>query len=98
MLSAKAIENKIIDKLKELPDEDKKEVLEYIGHLKSKEKEKTIKALKRTAGTWKRLIDVEKLKHNIYSDRLVSTLTNNSNHFERISSLNIISSAPQKNK
>ncbi len=73
MLSAKAIENKIIDKLKELPEEDKKEVLEYIDHLKSKEKEKTIRALKRTSGAWKRLIDAEELKHNIYSNRLVST-------------------------
>ncbi|MEK6681601.1 MAG: hypothetical protein AABY79_06510 [Nitrospirota bacterium] len=27
MLSAKAIENKIIDKLKDLPEEDKKEIL-----------------------------------------------------------------------
>lgn len=75
MLSAKAIENKIIDKLKELPDEDKKEVLEYIGHLKSKGKEKTIRALKKTAGAWKRLIDAEELKYNIYSNRLVSTRT-----------------------
>jgi hypothetical protein len=73
MLSAKAIENKIIDKLKELPEEDKKEVLEYIGHLKGKEKEKTLRALKRTSGAWKRLVDAEELKHNIYSNRLVST-------------------------
>ena len=73
MESIKAIEDKIITKLKDLPEDGKKEVLEYINHLKSKKKEKTIRALKRTAGGGKGLIDVEKLKHAIYSDRLIST-------------------------
>jgi hypothetical protein len=36
MLSAKAIEDKIISKLKDLPEDGKKEVLEYIDHLKTK--------------------------------------------------------------
>jgi hypothetical protein len=73
MESIKAIEDKIITKLKDLPEDGKKEVIEYIDHLKSRKKEKTLRALKRTAGGWKGLVDVEKLKHAIYSDRLIST-------------------------
>jgi Mg/Co/Ni transporter MgtE len=73
MPSAKAIEDKIITKLKALPEEGKKEVLEYINNLKSKRTEKTLRLLKKTAGRWKGLIDTEKLKRDIYSDRLIST-------------------------
>ena len=73
MPSAKAIEDKIITELKDLPEDGKKEVLEYIDHLKTKKKEKTLRLLRKTAGRWKGLIDAEKLKHDIYSDRLVST-------------------------
>jgi hypothetical protein len=73
MLSTKAIEDKIITKLKDLPEDGKKEVLEYIDRLKNKKKEKTIRLLKRTSGAWKGLIDAEKLKRDIYSDRLIST-------------------------
>ncbi len=73
MSSAKAIEDKIITKLKDLPEEGKKEVLEYINNLKSKRTEKTLRLLKKTAGRWKGLIDTEKLKRDIYSDRLIST-------------------------
>lgn len=73
MLSTKAIEDKIINKLKALPEEGKKEVLEYINNLKSKRTEKTLRLLKKTAGSWKGLIDTEKLKRDIYSDRLIST-------------------------
>jgi Mg/Co/Ni transporter MgtE len=73
MPSAKAIEDKIITKLKDLPEEGKKEVLEYINNLKSKRTEKTLKLLKKTAGSWKGFIDTEKLKRDIYSDRLIST-------------------------
>jgi len=73
MPSAKAIEDKIITKLKDLPEEGKKEVLEYINNLKSKRTEKTLRLLKKTAGSWKGFIDTEKLKRDIYSDRLIST-------------------------
>lgn len=73
MLSTKAIEDEIITKLKDLPEEGKKEVLEYIEHLKGKKAEKTIKLLKKTSGAWKDFIDAEELKHNIYADRLIST-------------------------
>ncbi|MFH1703018.1 MAG: DUF2281 domain-containing protein [Nitrospirota bacterium] len=69
----KALEDKIITELKNLPEEGKKEVLDYIGHLKTRKKEKTLRFLKKTAGKWKGLIDAEKLKHDIYSDRLIST-------------------------
>jgi len=72
MPSAKAIEDKIITKLKDLPEEGKKEVLEYINNLKSKRTEKTLRLLKKTAGSWKGFIDTEKLKRDIYSDRLIS--------------------------
>jgi hypothetical protein len=72
-MSTKAIEEKIITELKDLPEDGKKEVLEYIDHLKTRKKEKTLKPLKKTAGKWKGLIDAEKLKRDIYSDRLIST-------------------------
>lgn len=75
MPSTKTIEDKIITKLKDLPEEGKKEVLAYIDHLKSKKTEKTLRLIKKTAGAWKGLIDAEKLKYNIYSDRLISTRT-----------------------
>ena len=74
MLSAKVIEDKIITKLKDLPEDSKKEVLEYIDHMKTRRKEKTLKLLKKTAGGWKGLVDAEKLKRDIYSDRLISTI------------------------
>ncbi|PIP70456.1 MAG: hypothetical protein COW90_05285 [Nitrospirae bacterium CG22_combo_CG10-13_8_21_14_all_44_11] len=73
MLSAKVIEDKIITKLKDLPEDSKKEVLEYIDHMKTRRKEKTLKLLKKTAGGWKGLVDAEKLKRGIYSDRLIAT-------------------------
>lgn len=73
MLSTKTIEGKIINRLKDLPEDGKKEVLEYIDYLKNKKKEKTLKLLRKTAGGWKGLIDTEKLKRDIYSDRLIST-------------------------
>lgn len=73
MLSTKTIEGKIINKLKDLPEDGKKDVLDYIDNLKARRKEKTLKLLRKTAGGWKGLIDTEKLKRNIYSDRLIST-------------------------
>ncbi len=73
MPSTKAIEDKIINKLRDLPEDGKKEVLEYIDHLKSRKSVKTIRLLKETAGAWKGLVDSEKLKRDIYSDRLIST-------------------------
>lgn len=73
MLSTKVIEDKIITKLKDLPEDSKKEVLDYIDHLKTRRKEKTLRLLKKTAGGWKGLIDAEKLKRSVYSDRLIST-------------------------
>ena len=72
-MTTKALEDKIITELKNLPEEGKKEVLDYIDHLKTRKKEKTLKLLKKTAGKWKGLIDTEKLKRDIYSDRLIST-------------------------
>lgn len=73
MLSVKTIEDKIITRLKELPDDEKKELLEFIENLRSKKSEKTLKLLKKTSGAWRGLVDTEKLKHDIYSDRLIST-------------------------
>ena len=72
-MSTRALEDKIINELKSLPEEGKKEVLDYIDHLKTKKKEKTLRLLKKTAGKWKGLIDTDKLKRDIYSDRLIST-------------------------
>jgi hypothetical protein len=59
MLATKAIEDKIITELKDLPEDGKKEVLEYIDHLKTKKKEKTLRLLRKTAGRWKGLIDMD---------------------------------------
>jgi hypothetical protein len=73
MLSTKAVNDEIISKLKDLSEDGRKEVLEYIDHLKYKKKDKTIRLLKKTSGAWKGLIDAEKLKSNIYSNRLIST-------------------------
>jgi len=72
-MTTKALEDKIITELKNLPEEGKKEVLDYIDLLKTRKKEKTLKLLRKTAGKWKGLIDTEKLKRDIYSDRLIST-------------------------
>jgi hypothetical protein len=72
-MTTKALEDKIITELKNLPEEGKKEVLDYIDLLKTRKKEKTLKLLKKTAGKWKGLIDTEKLRRDIYSDRLIST-------------------------
>jgi hypothetical protein len=48
-------------------------VLEYIECLKNKRKDKTIRLLKKTSGAWKGLVNAEKLKCDIYSNRLIST-------------------------
>ncbi len=73
MLSVEVINDEIISELKELSEESRKAVLEYIECLKDKNKDKTIKLLKKTSGGWKGLVDAEKLKCDIYSDRLIST-------------------------
>lgn len=44
-MSIKALEDKIITELKNLPEEGKKEVLDYIDNLKTKKKEKTLRLL-----------------------------------------------------
>ena len=56
-MTTKALEDKIITELKNLPEEGKKEVLDYIDLLKTRKKEKTLKLLKKTAGKWKGLPD-----------------------------------------
>ena len=71
MLLTKTIDDKIISKLRDLPNEGKKEVLVYIDQLKKRKIEKTIKLLKKTSGVWKGLVEADKLKDDIYSDRLV---------------------------
>lgn len=69
MLSAKAVNDEIISELKELSDESRKAVLEYIECLKDKNNDKTIKLLKKTSGGWKGLIDAEKLKCNLINKK-----------------------------
>lgn len=75
MLSTKTIEDEIITRLKDLPDDEKKELLEYIEDLRTKKSQKTLKLLKKTSGSWRGLVDTEKLKHDIYLGRLISTRT-----------------------
>ncbi len=71
MLSTKTIDDKIISKLRDLPNEGKQEALVYIDQLKKRKIEKTIRLLKKTSGAWKGLVEADKLKDDIYSDRLV---------------------------
>jgi hypothetical protein len=73
MLSAKNIDDIILEKIDELSTENKKELLRYIESLKTKGVEKTVEILSRTAGAWKNLVDAEELLKNIYADRLIST-------------------------
>lgn len=73
MLTTKDINEIIHKEIDELSDEEKKKLLRYIESLKAKEHKKTIETLSRTAGAWKNLIDSERLKKNIYADRLIST-------------------------
>lgn len=47
--------------------------MKYIEGLKAKETEETIETLNKTAGAWKNLVDAERLKKNIYADRLITT-------------------------
>ena len=76
MLSLKPIEDKIIKKLKTLPDEEKKDVLHYIDSLQNKTRARTIKSLKKTSGAWRGLVDSEKLKTDMYSNRMMSRRAN----------------------
>jgi hypothetical protein len=73
MLTTKNINEIIRKEIDELSDEEKKKLLRYIESLKTKEHSKTVEILNRTAGAWKNLIDSERLKKNIYADRLIST-------------------------
>jgi wobble nucleotide-excising tRNase len=73
MLSAKNIDDIILEKIDELSTENKKELLRYIESLKTKGVKKTVEILSRTAGAWKNLVDAEELLKNIYADRLIST-------------------------
>ncbi len=73
MITAKNIDDMIIKKIDELSNENKKQLLRYIEGLKAKEAKKTIEMLDRTTGTWKDIVDAEKLKKDIYADRLIST-------------------------
>jgi hypothetical protein len=73
MLTARNIDDMILKEIDELSTENKKELLKYIGSLKTRETKKTIEILGRTAGAWKNLVDAEELKKNIYADRLIST-------------------------
>ena len=73
MLTTKNINEIIRKEIDELSDKEKKKLLRYIESLKIKEHGETIEILNRTAGAWKNLIDSEKLKKDIYADRLLST-------------------------
>lgn len=73
MLATKKIDELILRELNQLTLDTKQEVLRYIKNAKAKKTEKTIAILNQTAGSWHKLIDGEKLKKNIYTNRLVST-------------------------
>ncbi len=73
MLSEKNLDNIIFREIDELSFENKEELLRYIEGIKTKETKKTIEILNKTAGSWKNIVDVEKLKKDIYADRLIFT-------------------------
>ncbi len=61
----------------DLPDEDVefvKRLVNLLREAKAKDLDKEKESgLKLSAGTWKDLLDPDKLKENIYADRLAST-------------------------
>ena len=61
----------MIEPLEKIDLDEGKEITVTIRAVPSQSKKKD--ALKATAGGWKGLVDAEKLKRNIYSDRSIKT-------------------------
>jgi len=62
-----------IEPLEKLELEEGKEITLTISDTPLFKKKSLVDALKATSGGWKGLIDAEKLKKDIYSERLIST-------------------------
>lgn len=62
-----------IEPLEELEFEEGKEITLTISDISVSKKKSLVEALRATSGGWKGLIDAEKLKKDIYSERLIST-------------------------
>jgi predicted DNA-binding antitoxin AbrB/MazE fold protein len=60
-----------IEPLEELDLQEGAEIIILVKEAPSVER--TVKALRASAGAWKDLIDGEELKRNIYADRLINT-------------------------
>jgi len=73
MITTDKISDSIIKELSNLSEDNKRELLTFIKLLKSRKTESTIKMLEETAAGWANLVDAEKLKDDIYKDRLIST-------------------------
>ena len=71
----KAIFSKgVIEPLENIAISDGEEITITIVKFALKTKRKKLQeALKATAGSWRNLVDAEKLKRNIYHDRLITT-------------------------
>lgn len=62
-----------IEPLEKLELEEGKEITLTISDIQLFRKKSLVEALRATSGGWKGLIDAEKLKKDIYSERLIST-------------------------
>jgi hypothetical protein len=73
MITTDKTSNSIIKELSNLSEDNKRELLTFIKLLKYRETDSTIKMIEETAAGWANLVDTEKLKEDIYKDRLIST-------------------------
>ncbi len=62
-----------IEPLEKLELEEGKEITLTISDIQLFRKKSLVEVLRATSGGWKGLIDAEKLKKDIYSERLIST-------------------------
>ena len=67
------IDTMILKELQKVPYKDKQEILTQIKMIKRRTAGDVIDTLSKTSGSWKGLVDGDKLKDEIYSNRLIST-------------------------
>jgi hypothetical protein len=73
MSTVRKIDNLILKELQEIPYKNKREILTHIKMIKRRTAGYVVDALNKTSGSWKGLVDGDKLKDEIYSNRLIST-------------------------
>jgi Holliday junction resolvasome RuvABC DNA-binding subunit len=67
------IDTMILKELQEIPYKNKREILTQIKMIKKRTAGYIVDALNKTSGSWKGLVDADRLKKEIYSNRLIST-------------------------